>query len=100
MSVRLNLKAFGTYKTTTNERKGTLYSTYCLFNIGGIVCRFGAIIKSFTFEPRKKGDQEGMSDIAQTELESLKFVCWLESCRLLLVLCRMHRRLTFGRQLD
>jgi hypothetical protein len=27
MSVRLNLEAFGTYKTTTNERKGTLYST-------------------------------------------------------------------------
>jgi hypothetical protein len=28
MSVRLNLEAFGTYKTTTNERKGTLYSTH------------------------------------------------------------------------
>jgi hypothetical protein len=27
MSVRLNLEAFGTYNTTTNERKGTLYST-------------------------------------------------------------------------
>jgi hypothetical protein len=27
MSVRHNLEAFGTYKTTTNERKGTLYST-------------------------------------------------------------------------
>jgi hypothetical protein len=30
MSVRLNLEAFGTYKTTTNERKGTLYSTKTL----------------------------------------------------------------------
>jgi hypothetical protein len=27
MSVRLNLEAFSTYNTTTNERKGTLYST-------------------------------------------------------------------------
>jgi hypothetical protein len=27
MSIRLNHEAFGTYNTTTNERKGTLYST-------------------------------------------------------------------------
>jgi hypothetical protein len=32
MSVRLNLEAFGTYKTTTNERKGTLYSTQMHLN--------------------------------------------------------------------
>jgi hypothetical protein len=35
MSVRLNLEAFGTYKTTTNERKGTLYSTR---RLSALVC--------------------------------------------------------------
>jgi hypothetical protein len=33
MSGRLNLEALGTYKTTTNERKGTLYSTTNLYAI-------------------------------------------------------------------
>jgi hypothetical protein len=30
MSIRLNQEAFGTYETTTNERKGRLYSTNSL----------------------------------------------------------------------